>query len=89
MKRQEERENAAKMKYPYEGGVKGDICQASIPIFIEGAKWADETMIEKAISKCALMLLNIDILLRKKGLKGQFEEEFDNEYKKFKQAMEE
>ena len=49
MKRQEEIENAAKMKYPYEGGVKGDICQASIPIFVEGAKWADETMIEKAI----------------------------------------
>lgn len=57
--------------------------------FIEGAKWADETMIEKAISKCALMLLNIDELLRKKGLKGQFEEEFDTEYKKFRKAMEE
>ena len=89
MKRQEERENAAKMKYPYKGGVKGDICQACIPIFIEGAKWADDTMIEKAISKCAVMLLNIDELLRKKGLKGQFEEEFDNEFKRFKKSLKE
>lgn len=48
MKRREEIENAAKQKYPYEGGTKGIICEASIPIFIQGAEWADKTMIEKA-----------------------------------------
>lgn len=48
MKRREEIENAAKQKYPYEGGTKGMICKNSIPIFIQGAEWADKTMIEKA-----------------------------------------
>lgn len=48
MKRREEIENAAKQKYPYEGGTKGLICENSIPIFIQGAEWADKTMIEKA-----------------------------------------
>jgi len=41
MKRREEIENAAKQKYPYKGGTKGMICEASIPIFIQGAEWAD------------------------------------------------
>lgn len=48
MKRREEIENAAKQKYPYEEGTKGMICEASIPIFIQGAEWADKTMIDKA-----------------------------------------
>ena len=48
MTRREEIENAAKQKYPYEGGTKGLICENSIPIFIQGAEWADKTMIEKA-----------------------------------------
>ena len=50
MTRREEIENAAKQKYPYEGGTKGLICENSIPIFIQGAEWADKTMIEKACS---------------------------------------
>ena len=48
MTRREEIENAAKQKYPYEGGTKGLICENSIPIFIQGAEWADKTMIDKA-----------------------------------------
>lgn len=48
MTRIEEIENAAKQKYPYEGGIKGMICENSIPIFIQGAEWADKTMIDKA-----------------------------------------
>ena len=80
MTRKEERKKAA---------FEHNLGTVSREMFELGAEWADKTTIEKAISKCALMLLNIDELLRKKGLKGQFEEEFDNEYKKFKQAMEE
>lgn len=49
MSRREEIENAAKQKYPYEGGTKGLICENSIPIFIQGAEWADKTIIDKAI----------------------------------------
>ena len=49
MSRREEIENAAKQKYPYEGGTKGIICESSIPIFIQGAEWADKTIIDKAI----------------------------------------
>ena len=48
MTRREEIENAAKQKYPYEGGIKGLICENSIPIFIQGAEWADKTMIERS-----------------------------------------
>ena len=48
MKRTEEIEKAAHQKYPYEGGTKGLICENSIPIFIQGAEWADKTMIDKA-----------------------------------------
>ena len=47
MKRREEIEGAAKQKYPYEGGIKGLICENSIPIFIQAAEWADKTMIDK------------------------------------------
>lgn len=48
MRRREEIENAAHQKYPYVGGIKGMICENSIPIFIQGAEWADKTMIDKA-----------------------------------------
>lgn len=56
MKRKEEINQAAYQKYPYEGGIKGMICENSIPIFIQGAEWADRTMIEKACK----WLINID-----------------------------
>ena len=48
MTRREEIRQEAHRKYPYEGGIKGMICENSIPIFIQGAEWADKTMIEKA-----------------------------------------
>lgn len=48
MTRKEEIRQEAHRKYPYEGGTKGTICEFSIPIFIQGAEWADKTMIEKA-----------------------------------------
>ena len=41
MSREEEIRRAAHQKYPYEGGTKGLICESSIPIFIQGAEWAD------------------------------------------------
>lgn len=50
------------------------------------AEWKEQQMIEKAVYKCAAMLHKIDDLLRAKGLKGQFENEFDEEYKKFKKG---
>ena len=49
MTRKEEIRQEAHRKYPYEGGTKGLICENSIPIFIQGAKWADKTMIDKAV----------------------------------------
>lgn len=58
MKRGEEIENAAYQKYPYIGGTKGFICETSRPIFIQGAEWADRTMIEKA---CQWITEHIDI----------------------------
>lgn len=48
MTRKEEIRQEAHRKYPYEGGTLGMICERSIPIFIQGAEWADKTMIEKA-----------------------------------------
>ena len=48
MTRKEEIRQEAHRKYPYEGGTKGLICENSIPIFIQGAEWADKTMIDKA-----------------------------------------
>jgi hypothetical protein len=48
MTRKEEIRQEAHRKYPYVGGTKGMICENSIPIFIQGAEWADKTMIEKA-----------------------------------------
>lgn len=57
MKRREEIERAANQKYPYEGGIKGLICEISIPIFIQGAEWADKTMINKA---CKWLKENIE-----------------------------
>lgn len=47
MTRKEEIRQEANRKYPYEGGIKGMICENSIPIFIQGAEWADKTMIDK------------------------------------------
>lgn len=49
MKRKEEINQAAHQKYPYKGGTLGMICERSIPIFIQGAEWADRTMIDKAV----------------------------------------
>lgn len=49
MKRKEEINQAAHQKYPYEGGTLGMICERSIPIFIQGAEWADRTLIDKAV----------------------------------------
>lgn len=49
MTRREEIEQAAKQKYPYEGGTIGLICENSIPIFIQGAEWADKTMLERML----------------------------------------
>ena len=48
MNRKEEIRQEAHKRYPYEGGTKGLICENSIPIFIQGAEWADKTTIEKA-----------------------------------------
>ena len=47
MERREEINQAAHKAYPYIGGTKGYICENSIPIFIQGAEWADRTMIDK------------------------------------------
>lgn len=58
MTRKEEIRQEAHRKYPYEGGTKGTICEFSIPIFIQGAEWADKTMIEKA---CEWITEHIDI----------------------------
>lgn len=62
---------------------------------IKMAKWKDKQsrlkekkLIEKCINECGVMMLDIDIILRKKGLKGQFEDVFDEEYKKFRKTME-
>lgn len=42
MTREEERQIAAEQAYPYVGGIKGIICENSIPIFVQGAEWTDE-----------------------------------------------
>lgn len=47
MIRKEEIRQEAHRKYPYEGGTKGTICEWSIPIFIQGAEWADNYWQEK------------------------------------------
>ena len=47
MERREEINQAAHKAYPYIGGTKGYICENSIPIFIQGAEWADRTMIDR------------------------------------------
>ena len=46
MTRKEQIQNAAEKAYPYKGGTKGYICENSIPIFIQGAEWADRTMLD-------------------------------------------
>lgn len=48
MTREEEIRNKAKNKYPYIKGLPQTLTHKEI--FIEGAKWADKTMIEKAIN---------------------------------------
>ena len=44
-------EMAARRAYPYEGGTKGDICEASIPIFCKGFKagiaWERERLMKE------------------------------------------
>lgn len=57
MTRKEEIRQEAHRKYPYEGGIKGLICENSIPIFIQGAEWADKTMIDKACEWMELRLV--------------------------------
>lgn len=96
MKRREERENAAKQKYPYEGGTKGMICENSIPIFIQGAEWADKTMIEKACKcycddicdkgRCCMCFHKHD---DKSQVKNDFQYNECNELKLIRKAMEE
>ena len=67
MERKEEINQAAHKVYPYIGGTKEYICENSIPIFIQGAEWADETMINKAIkylsklTKCAVSCIGEDV----------------------------
>ena len=58
MTRKEEIRQEAHRKYPYEGGTKGTICEFSIPIFIQGAQWADKTMIEKVCDWFQCMALD-------------------------------
>lgn len=58
MTRAEERQQAAEQKYPYVGGAKGAVCQACIPVFVEGAEWADRTLLDKASNY--LSTLNIE-----------------------------
>lgn len=67
MKRREEIEKAAHQKYPYEGGTKGLICENSIPIFIQGAEWADKTMINKA---CEWLEKNLPYIMCKINAPG-------------------
>lgn len=63
---------------------QSEMAQYAIQLgFEKGAEWKEQQLIEKAVYKCANMLHRIDDLLRKKGLKGQFEDEFDKEYKIF------
>ena len=78
MKRREEIERESKQKYPYEGGIKGLICENSIPIFIQGAEWADKTMINKA---CEWLKENIEGGVHPQSAYGFVE--------KFRKAMEE
>ena len=77
MKRKEEIENAAHQKYPYVGGTKGMICENSIPIFIQGAEWADKTMIDKAAEVFSEMLIELcPDLLGFGGIAKKWENEF-------------
>ena len=84
MTRKEEIENAAKQKYPYEGGTKGTICEWSIPIFIQGAEWADKTMIEKV---CEWLKLNAEDYVVTCYDKGELDSE--GLLMDFRKAMEE
>lgn len=56
MTREEEIKKEAKNKYPYIKGLPQTLAHQEI--FTEGAKWADETMIEKV---CEWIKENIDI----------------------------
>ena len=56
MTREEEIKKEAKNKYPYIKGLPQTLAHQEI--FIEGAKWADKTMIEKAcewLEDCAVV----------------------------------
>ena len=75
MTRQEEIKKEAKNKYPYIKGLPQT--SANQEIFIESAKWADGTMIEKA---CNWLLHQEEMI----GI--SFEDDF---IERFKKAMEE
>ena len=68
MTRREEIIQEAHRKYPYVGGTKGLICENSIPIFIQGAEWADKTMIDKA---CEWIKEHIDIPYEGRMIDGE------------------
>lgn len=42
-------EKAALEAYPYEGGTKGAVCEASRPIFIQGYEQGQKETIERAV----------------------------------------
>ncbi len=96
MTRKEEIRQEAHRKYPYVGGTKGLICEASIPIFIQGAEWADKTMIEKAC-KCYCDDIcdkgRCGMCFHKHDVEGQVKNSFQynecNELKLIRKAMEE
>ena len=85
MTRKEEIRQEAHRKYPYEGGTKGLICENSIPIFIQGAEWADKTMIEKA---CQWFNLHFRQVGTPKEIKHDFESK-ERMWKSFTQFIEE
>lgn len=87
MTREEEIKKEAKNKYPYIKGLPQTLAHQEI--FIEGAKWADKTMVEKA---CEWLKENIDIYAKVViNTKSKYPEIVmcDTFEKNFKKAMEE
>ena len=94
MTRKEEIQIAAKTAYPYNGGTKGYICEASIPIFIQGAEWADNHPKEGLVdinSVCGWLITNINDYIETSFI-GEYTtfEEFrvDDMIKDIRKAME-
>jgi hypothetical protein len=58
MKREEEINIAAKNKYPYIKGLPQSSSHQAI--FIEGAEWADKTMLDRACEWLSIYYPNID-----------------------------